>query len=205
VSTAASFIPMYQREALWLSFSGQYWHPVAVKVAAGKINALSGKPWDETLDAHPQDYMVCPDQPWLDGFNVGHGFIRQFVAMPLGEGYTVEGQLTGREEVGGLQICVLEPKPGRFPNQPPRTVRRLARMRCSVDACVAPVEMGLAAGGRMLQDIYPDSYGVDTWDQSRKGRVFVHIVNSATYETITGRPPPPTPISARTYTEYGLP
>lgn len=31
-------------------------------------------------------YLVAPDQPWLDGFCVQKGLIRQFVAMPLGQG-----------------------------------------------------------------------------------------------------------------------
>ena len=113
------FIPMYQREALWLGFDGATWKPNAVKIAIGKINAISGQAWDETLDADPQNYIVCPNQPWLDGINVGQSFIRQFVAMPLGLGYTVEAQVSGAEEFGGIQILVYEPKRGRFPDQPP--------------------------------------------------------------------------------------
>ena len=44
----------------------------------------------------------------LDQFrpDTGEGFIRQFVAMPIGEGYTVEKQVTGKEDVGGVQIEV---------------------------------------------------------------------------------------------------
>ena len=34
------FLPMYQAEAMWLNFTGSY--PMAVKVATGKINALTG-------------------------------------------------------------------------------------------------------------------------------------------------------------------
>ena len=36
-------MPMYQSEALWISFSARY--PCAVKIAAGKINAISGAAW----------------------------------------------------------------------------------------------------------------------------------------------------------------
>jgi hypothetical protein len=36
--------------------------------------------------------VVCPDQPWLDGINAGDGYIRQFVAMPLGMGYTAKSR-----------------------------------------------------------------------------------------------------------------
>jgi len=40
----------------------------------------------------------------LDGINAGQGFIRQFVAIPLGSGVTVEAQLTGKEEQGGIEV-----------------------------------------------------------------------------------------------------
>jgi hypothetical protein len=120
------FLPMYQREAMWLSFRGAHWRPNALKVGVGGINALSGKPWSEALSAPKggvQDYLVIPEQPWLDGINGGRkqGVIKQFVAMPLGLGYTVEGQITGQERIGGLQLCVFEPCAGRFPDsEPPR-------------------------------------------------------------------------------------
>ncbi|HEY0633976.1 MAG TPA: hypothetical protein VGE00_01235, partial [Gammaproteobacteria bacterium] len=61
------FFPMYQAEAMWLYFDGSY--PCAIKIAAGKINAVSGAPWSNGLTAKPQDYVVSSEQPWLDGFN----------------------------------------------------------------------------------------------------------------------------------------
>lgn len=200
------FIPMYQREAMWLSFNVPSWRACALKVAVGKVNAVSGQSWDERLIPGRQDYVVCPTQPWLDGINAGDGFIRQFVAMPLGMGYTVEGQVTGKEEFGGIQLLVYEAKPGRFPDRPPRTPRRSMVVMEEVAMCCAPsCEMGLGAGGRMRQEIYDDEFGVDTWDPSNSGRVYVHIVNSMTYREITGEEPPPTPITARDYASYGLP
>jgi len=95
-------MPMYQSEALWICFNGEY--PMAIKIAAGKINAVSGGVWGDKLVADPQDYIVSDEQPWLDGFCVKKGLIRQFVAMPLGEGYSAEEQLTGKAESGGIQI-----------------------------------------------------------------------------------------------------
>ena len=72
--------------------------------------------------------------------------------------------------------------------------------------CAEPsLEMGLGAGGRMTQRIYPDEYGIETWNTSRVRTVHVHIVNSRMYERITGEAPPPSPVSARTYTQHGLP
>ena len=201
------FIPMYQREALWVNFDGHSWHPVAAKLAVGKINAVSGKSWNQRLLKSKQDYVVVPDQPWLDGINAGDGFIKQFVAMPLGMGYTVEGQLTGKEEFGGIQLIVFDAQPGRFPEEPPKSSRAVADMDM-VCYCCPPtpgIEMGLGASGRMRQKIYPDDYGLDTWDPENYGRVYIHIVNSMMYREITGTEPPSTPVSARTYTEYGLP
>jgi len=199
------FIPMYQREALWLAFEGAYWRPNAVKIGIGMINALSGGPWDQSLSKGKQDYIVVPDQPWLDGINAGRGVIRQFVAMPLGMGYTVEGQITGREEAGGMQIIAYDPKPGRFPDQKPHWAGRESECICCCALESAGSEMGLASGGKMKQKIYPDSYGIDTWDMQTFGRVYVHIVNSMLYREITGSEPPSTPVTAREYTRYGLP
>ena len=206
------FIPMYQREALWISFRPRYWKPNAVKIAIGKVNAVSGKPWHQELRSDEKDYLVCPPQPWLDGINAGHGTIRQFVAMPLGMGYTVEAQVTGEETFGGIQIIVYEPKPGEFPDQPPE---RDAAYRVSdgmlyaaAPAMARPLagaEMGLAAGGKMKQKIYPDPHGIDTWDAENHGRIYVHIVNSMMYRELTGKEPPPTPVTAKTYAQYGLP
>jgi hypothetical protein len=198
------FIPMYQREALWMSFDAADWRPNAVKIGIGKINAISGKPWNEKLERRKEDYVVVPDQPWLDGINAGKGVVRQFVAMPLGMGYTVEGQLTGEEEFGGIQIIAYDPKPGRFPEQEPLRSYRSDMMYCLSAPC-AVAEMGIAAGGKLTQKIYPDSHGIDTWDEGNSGRVYVHIVNSTMYRQITGEAPPPTPVTAREYAECGLP
>ena len=213
------FLPMYQREAMWLCFAGQHWKPRAVKVGIGKVCAISGKRWGENLHQKPQDYIVTPPQPWLDGIASGRGTIRQFVAMPLGLGYTVEGQVTGEESVGGIQIKVFEPKPGRFPDEDPYGYDgavTMSGMACppAPMACApgAPMRtrssagsMGIAAGGRMKQKIYPDPHGIDTWDPTSTGRVFVHIVNSELWREITGDAPPPTPVTAREYARHGLP
>lgn len=201
-----AFIPMYQREALWIGFDAAAWKPNAVKIHVGNINAISGESYDEGLHAGPQDYVVCPDQPWLDGINTGHGSIRQFIAMSLGLGYTVEASITGTERFGGIQIVVFEPKPGKFPEKPPvmpeTDSHRLARPKPSFTIAQP---MGLGAGGTMKQKIYPDVYGLDAWDQDNYGCVVIHIVNSAQFFEITGKKPPPTPVDPKTYTEHGLP
>lgn len=97
-------LPMWQAEACWISFRSRFDVPFAVKVAAGKVNALTGAPWSDEFDFAAADYMEVPGQPWLDGFCAAKGVVRQFVAMPLGAGYTAEEQITGKAEHGGIQI-----------------------------------------------------------------------------------------------------
>jgi hypothetical protein len=202
------FIPLYQREALWLSFHGHDWHPVAARVGIGEVDALTGARWRPGLSRKPQNYVVVPLQPWLDGINSGRGTIRQFVAMPLGHGYTVEAQVTGEEVFGGLQLRVHDAKPGKFPEEDPNPRRWGAIGATPPPApmmAAANPAMGLGAGGTMRQAIYPDPHGIRTWDSDNHGEIVVHIVDSAAYAQITGQPAPPTPIDARTYTEHGYP
>lgn len=50
-------MPMYQAEAAWIGFlpTGMLRYPFAVKVAAGKINAVRGGPWRPALSRDPQE------------------------------------------------------------------------------------------------------------------------------------------------------
>ena len=118
-----------------------------------------------------------------------------------------------------------EPKPDRFPEPPPQVYshgaeivdavaaaapaarqRRTSAARAGVDQRQrATTEMGLGAGGRMEQKLYPDPFGVDAWDTDAFGRCFVHIVNSETWREITGEPVPPSPVTADAYKAHGYP
>ena len=195
-------VPLYRREALWIGFSAAAWKPTAVKVIAGGINAASGLPDDDdALDA-PQNYLVCPDQPWLDGCNIGDGVIRQFVAMPLGEGYGL-GARSSAGEKGGLDIITFDPLPGRFPDSPPPAgpgPTKLSRM-----IATASQEMTLGVGGRMRQKIYPDRFGRDVWDASTIGRTHVRLIDARAWLELTGEAAPPSPINTDSYTRAGLP
>jgi ubiquitin len=100
-------IPMYQREAMWMQFDSSYENHLAVKIGVGSMNAISGEKWvDGQLTQNPQNYVVLPWQPWLDGIKVKSekskdlwgrdaefNLVRQFVAMPLGDKSTIEQQL----------------------------------------------------------------------------------------------------------------
>ncbi|KAI1122330.1 hypothetical protein F5Y10DRAFT_271175 [Nemania abortiva] len=122
------FFPMHQREAMWIDVTAQ--RPFMIKVYAGGVNVVSGEHSMETAETKErrreliaenksiQDYIVVPPQPWLDGFAVSPGVVRQFVALPLGTGYSVEAQLTGREVVGGLQFEITPSLPKKWNSYP---------------------------------------------------------------------------------------
>lgn len=65
--------------------------------------------------------------------------------------------------------------------------------------------MGLGAGGRMTQKVYPDPHGVDTWDADRAARIWVHLVPAGLWPALTGEPCPPIPADHATYLRFGLP
>lgn len=123
---------------MWIKFTSS--EKFAVKLHVGGVNAVSGEPCYETEQTQNrrykrlsenksiQDYVVTPDQLWLDGIASADGTVRQFVAVPLGSGYTVESQITGMDLVGGLQLDVVPVKkehragyqPPQDPNAPPK-------------------------------------------------------------------------------------
>jgi hypothetical protein len=221
-SRGGVILPMWQAEAMWLNFSNQGpdWDldfPVAIKVAAGKINAVTGEAWRTGLHRDPQDYMVSPEQPWLDGFAIEKGVIRQFVAMPLGDGSSVEEQVTGEAEWGGLQISVapLKAHVWKAKRAEWEARQRLhlealstldpSRLEDCCDPLLASASMGLAAGGRMRQVIHPDPFDLDDWDFAAADRVFVTLVHAKDWKKITGEAAPNEPPTAREYSQAGLP
>ncbi len=247
------FIPLYQSEALYLQFDGPEWHPSIAKVCVGKINAISGESYSEKLSSHKQDYVVIPDQHWLDGINTGNGVVRQFVAMPLGKGYTIEAQISDEEVHGGFQLLIFDAVDGQFPDRDPaidHLIEKIkkARSQSLYDdhflsytekslyfslfgrpvetrpepiltaqdaanselpqvrfALPGPDEMGIAAGGSIEQMIIADSYGVDSWNENRKRGLTIHLVNSLSYKEITGKNPPPSPITKYEYEYHEIP
>ncbi len=204
-------IPMYQSEAMWLNFFdagivlgifNEY--PFAVKVGAGKINVLTGAPWTNELSAKPQDYVVVPEQRWLDGYCIEAGVMRQFVAMPLGAGYGAEEQITGKAEYGGLQVAVY-PMKGSAYRQLYRKKREDPRVARSRGRMASVSRMSLSPGGRIREEVHKDPWGISVWDQTKSNRCFVHIANSFLWREITGENPPTTPPTAKEYNDAGLP
>jgi hypothetical protein len=247
------FIPLYQREALYLGFKGPQWHPSIAKICIGNVNAISGGIYSENISGHTQDYVIIPQQRWLDGINAGDGVVRQFIAMPLGSGFSVEAQVTDEEIFGGFQLLIIQPKENRFSKYSPQLKEIFEKVRRTqiqaqfkIDSSVAaalilnPIEkqiyfsflnieepvirfqpadgheqdfkpdeenisMAIAAGGSIQQKIIADPYGPETWDTQKTRLVTIHLVNSASYQKITGTAPPPTPISKENYKYHKIP
>ena len=57
----------------------------------------------------------------------------------------------------------------------------------------------------MRQEIYEDPFSIHDWDTEHGSRCFIHLVNSATWQAITGRRPPTEPPTAKQYTKAGYP
>ena len=104
---------------MWINFRTS--RRFAIKIYLGGVNAVSGEPAIENMatrlrrlelaknNKSIQDYVVTPQQRWLDGVASETGHVRQFVAMPTGSGYSVEAQITGQDLVGGLQFEITPP------------------------------------------------------------------------------------------------
>ena len=244
VKRGGVLMPMYQSEALWIDFSGRY--PIAIKIGTGKINAISGESWSSGIK-HPrqvseansgkanqakQNYVVIPKQPWLDGYCSEEAVIRQFVAMPLGGGVTVEEQLNPGSEFGGMQIEAFPLRPEKWEAMERQRIaileeierERIEREKFDEDVCYScdgpamhssspprkmmsrfDLSMGIAKGGRIVQKIYEDKFDANDWDLSCSTRCWVHLCNSELWEQITGEKPPHKPFSAKEYIQEGLP
>jgi hypothetical protein len=216
-------IPLRQAEALWMHFYSPFSPPAVVKVGTGLVNAINGQLWTDGLTFAPQGHLVLPDQPWLDGYCVEPGIIRQFVAAPIGDGSTAEEQLEGTTH-GGLQFEVFPLKPSLYLEklvrpEMPETFEELVdaaiweiidshhRVRHANESCLTATgpSLGMAAGGAMEQEIYQDPWGPEAWDLERPVRLWVHLCNARRWHELTGEPPPGKPLSAVDYGLQGLP
>lgn len=232
-------MPMWQSEAMWMSFHSVGNYPFAVKIASGKVCAITGEEWSDTLkgakDGKGQNFVMAPKQPWLDGFCVRAGEIKQFVSVPLDThaDHTVEKQVTGKAEHGGIQIMVYPLKPEKF-MRPQYTTRSagmwsespqftyassMMSIQASASFSMEPQslrsqsmnmaqraipDMGLGAGGRMKQDIAESEYSVDDFAQV-SSKCFISLANSMMWSHLTGKVPPTLPLTAETYARYKMP
>lgn len=212
-----AIMPMYQAEAMWMNFTGEY--PVALKIGTGRINAVNGASWSKGLQREPQGYVVLPEQPWLDGYCVEKGVVRQFIAAPLGKGYTAEEQLEGSTD-GGIRLEAVPLNPEMYFDKElvdslPRSLEDVLEQYdqgqgtevndCGPVVYCASPGMGLGAGGRMEQEIYEDQWEASDWDLAEAREAQVRICDALQWADITGELPPTEPVTTETYARYGLP
>lgn len=198
-----AMLPMYQSEAMWLSFRPAYsvahqaCYPFAVKLRVGDLDAICGRRWSEGMHQWPQDFLVIHDLSWLAGYQYGAEGIRQFVAMPLGCGYLPDDGASSPHRFGRLQI-VIYPMSGeafraRFPNDAERW--RLE----SVPLARPTPELGndhlsSEADALQRQAIEEGLFPLTDWDLRSPAAYALHLANSLHWCAITGGPPPTAPV-----------
>jgi hypothetical protein len=175
---------------MWLKFYAK--EPFALKIYVGGVNAISGVPIKESTEAAlkrlqlsykvKQDYVILPEQPWLDGIASDDGRIRQFVAMPKGSGYSVEAQVTGEEKVDGMQFELTPVKRGCPVSVNIRIFRGSAHdFSSSEEKLVKLQENRLSDMSTMLdlKKIIETEFGIDVMDQDLR----LHIPNHSFSQT----------------------
>lgn len=197
-----AMLPMYQSEAMWLSFQPAYsvahetFYPFAVKVSAGSRDAISGRTWSKALHRNPQDYLVLREQSWLGGFSNGHGLVHQFVAVPFGN---KELDSTGRDDQesdGRVQIEIYPLSRHAFDLHHPSdswkahltaTANRPDDNRDTKKQPHAVLEP---------QKIDANPFRHEDWDREAGAGYSLHLANSLQWCAMTGSPPPSPPLSA---------
>ncbi|MCZ4552193.1 hypothetical protein [Gordonia rubripertincta] len=195
-----AMLPMWQSEATWISFSAPADYPFLIKIGVGGLNAITGEAYTATPNFDAEDYVETAEQPWLDGFRVDDTTVRQFVAMPLGAGYSVAEQLTG-SDTGAVAFSVI-PLKGDVWEQRPK-VAEPAFMICP---CPSPdAAMGLGAGGAITQSIATPIEPRENWSDATPSEASVRIVNSAVWQSITDESPHHQPLTIEDYLGRGYP
>ncbi len=171
------FAPLHDGEAFWLAFRAR--RPHAVQVESSRINALTGHGPESALRTDPQNYLVTPPQPWLDGIAQSDGSVRQFVAETAPESAAD----------AGLLVRVF----------PPRDGSAAAQLRYSEEAQEAlPATDGfqraVTPGGRIGQRVLADPFGLETWDRSSGTTIVLHFVAIPWFVRVTGESSPPPPL-----------
>lgn len=92
VDKGGVFFPMHHKEAIWIDFEFKTTVHFMIKIYCGGVNVVSGEHAVEDIETKErrsklleqgkliQDYIVAPEQRWLDGMAVKPSVVRQFVA-----------------------------------------------------------------------------------------------------------------------------
>ena len=171
-------VPLYQAEALWIRFEGNY--PFAVKLGTQGINALNGELWSDGLDAKNQDYVVTTSQPWVDGYRLDGEALSQFTALPLESDHAANVQLSGHSDIGALRLLAYPLSASHYG----KGGGQVGAGSKNLDP-VSPdeAEPGVEPGGKVRLQVYSDPWGHDAWDTDHSAKCSVRICNSTQSRT----------------------
>ena len=65
--------------------------------------------------------------------------------------------------------------------------------------------MAVAAGGNIVQSIVRDPFSATDWKKEATVVFNVQMLNASFFESVTGTAAPPTPVTAKSYADAGLP
>ncbi len=206
-----AMLPIHPSEALWISFHPKHKkerdvsYPFAVKVSYNKINAISGHLTRFGLQREPQNYMVVPNQPWLDGFFCGLGTVKQFI----GQRGSKEGN---NEENIAIHLEVFPMKGEVFDTRFPELLDDTPHLGSedlidwwNMDAISESVDMGIMPGGVLKQEISQDTFNLTDWEHKNSSRCTVHLASARIWRRVTGKLPGTKPPMVEEYKHAGLP
>ena len=198
-SYGGAMLPMYQSEAMWLSFRPAYsvahqaFYPFAVKIGVGGVDAVGGQRWSDGIHQWPQDFLVITHQSWLGGYQTGNDGIRQFVAMPLGFGYLPDDSPGSPHRFGRLQLVIYPMGAQSFRARYPLDAWQRHLENIVFPPATQQSEHGvLSPGADALerQSIEEGLFPLADWDVLSPGSYTLHLANSLHWCAITGGPPP---------------
>jgi len=151
---------------MWIGLGASTAGSTAIRVRLDGLDAITGEPWQPRLAESPQNYVVWPAQPWIEGI---------YRDGRLHSGFSVESAPSLR-----LELSVYGPRS-----------RRDARVE-SVRARERPLvlhELDGLTGERSLAGlVMPDRAGL-RWRTRPTATVTVYVAAPSTYRDVTGSEP----------------
>ncbi|TGO45124.1 hypothetical protein BOTNAR_0698g00030 [Botryotinia narcissicola] len=203
------FIPIRQREALWIKFHAYGTSRFAVKVFVNGINAMSDesrhcemKPGEPIAESDgEQDYLVVPGQEWFGDFVRTNKTVMQPVAVPTGSGYSVEAQIKVLRLCGDFGSSNLSSwEKEQLQKKMKREFEKMKKEFYDKEH-----ELTLVPRGSIHQAIRRDCFHKNRYDEKNAVMFNIQLLAPKTFHLVTGTPPPQTPVSAKTYARYGYP
>ena len=99
-------------------------------------------------------------------------------------------------------LCLTPFLRGEYNIQNGSTLHLVLRLR---GGGLVDIEAGFAAGGRVSQKINRDPLPITAYNHDSVQRFHVSVINAAYFSEVTGLPNPPSPVTAQTYLQLGLP